>query len=175
MNALAFPAAVVAIWSTLALAVGYGLRRLLGKNRLVLALVLVGLLIPWSIHHFKHIQQGQFWLSQNSGSFNTLPSDTIIAGPVVVVLLVAVVVALSNRLGRIVAVVPVSAFYITYYLTFRLLSIAMAPGWYTDNIPTIWLFMWTIGATIFLLAYWWPTQTTDSNHSRAGGIDASAP
>jgi hypothetical protein len=175
MNALAFPAAVVAIWSTLALAVGYGLRKLLGKNRLVLALVLVGLLVPWCMHHLKYIQKVQFWLSQNPGRFDTLPLETIIAGPIVVILLTAVAVAFSGRLGRIVAVVPVSAFYITYYLTFSLLSIAAAPGWYGDNMPTIWLFMWSVGATILVLAYSWPSHAMDSNNARTDGIDASAP
>lgn len=174
MNALLFPLAVITIWSILGLGIGYGMRKLLGHNQLVLGLVLFGLLVPWMQHHLELTRQAASWLAHEAGRQMELPLAAVATGPSIVVLVAAIAVAMSRRLGRLVAAVPAVAFYVTYYLTFPLVHNA-APGFRFDNMPNIWLFMWTIGATILVLAYRWPIRPTDIDKAKEGFSGGFAP
>jgi len=160
MSALAFPAAVLATWSILGLAIGYGMRRLLGQNRALLTLVLLGLLAPWIRHHLEITRQASAALSQALGPETELPISAVTVGPVIVLLVVTIAVLIAGRLRFLVVAVPAAAFLVTYNLTFRLVYGAV-PGFHFDNIPNIWLFMWTVGATILLITYWRPILPTD--------------
>jgi hypothetical protein len=82
-----------------------------------------------------------------------LPILSVAVGPAIVLLVTAIAVLVAGRLRLLVVAVPAVAFFVTYNLTFRLVYGAV-PGFHFDNIPNIWLFMWTVGATILLATYW---------------------
>ena len=52
------------------------------------------------------------------------------------------------------AAIPGGAFLVTWYLTFRLAHAAVPDGYLTfDNVPTVWLFVASVGGPGVLLAY----------------------
>ncbi len=87
-----------------------------------------------------------------------------LVGPIIVFLATAIVVATSEKLRYLVIGVPAIAFYTTYYLTFSLVF-AEVSGLNFDNVPNIWLFIWSVGATMLLAAYWLPKSSASLSSS----------
>ncbi len=152
-------AVVVLILSGFGVAMGYGLRVLLGQTRLLIGLTITAALVPWLLHHLAILRYAEFDLAAETSKDSVVPLVLTISGPGLVLLLAALAVALPRWLRWAAAAVPTGAFLVARYVTLPL-AYQVLPGFYGpfDNKRTIWLFIWSVAATCFLLAYCWQSR-----------------
>ena len=129
------------------------MRKLNGQPRILTAAVLVLTLIPWFLHH-------QLIIEHEVASI-----EAALIGPGVVALSAMGALFLGGWARLLVAFFPVAAFLVSWYITIPVMMAVLPPGdrVLDDNMPTIWLAMWTIGATVFLVAYALPSSEARSN------------
>ncbi len=153
LNTIAFPIIVTAVLGLLGLGLGYGLCKLIGQPRILTAAVLVLTLIPWFLHHRLIINH------------DVVSVEAALLGPGVVALSTMGALFLGGRARLLVVLLPVAAFLVSWYITIPVMMAVLPPSdrVLNDNIPTIWLAMWTIGATVFLVAYALPSSEARSN------------
>jgi len=122
---------------------GFGLRMLVGQPRIATVAVLVLTLIPWFLHHQLVLEYG------------VVVGRAAYIGPGIVALTVTGALFLGGWARLLVAFIPAAAFVISWYVTIPMVSDILPPGNLIlyDNMRTIWLTIWTAGATMFLLAY----------------------
>ena len=156
-----FPLIAAGCFFVVGLGVGYVWRWLFGQSRLVLALLVLGALTPWLVHHLALLRVTRDTLPASVA----FPVEVALMGPVIVVTAAIAVVALPPWLRFIAITVPGIAFLTTWFLTFRLARSAVSSssfpfGGYLpfDNVATVWLWILSVGATGGLLAYCWPLR-----------------
>ena len=153
MNAITFITVAVAVLSSVGLIAGRLIGRFAAPNRVWLTCLLSASLLPWFQHHLEYIRQANYWL-EKYGSVNELQLSTMSLGPAIVLMLVFFAVANQKKIPFITVAVPGLVFCITYFFTFPL--VIETVGFFNfDNVPTIWLFIWCAGATIFFCSYMW--------------------
>ena len=153
MNAYVFPIFVIFVWSLIALATGYGLRKWFGQNALLLTVVLIFLLMPWWAHFQIYLNAAEQGWASSSAANETLPGKYL--GPALLSFLICISVTLRRYIRVLIPAIPYLAFLITWKLVFPTWR-DVVPDYYEDNMPSIWLAIWTIGATLLLVVYWWP-------------------
>ena len=146
-------AVVVLILSGFGVGMGYGLRVFLPQTRLLFTLVVSAALVPWFLHHQLIIEH------------EVVSVEAAFIGPVVVALSAMGALFLGGWARLLVALLPVAAFLVSWYITVPVMMAVLPPRERVldDNMPTIWLAMWTIGATVFLVAYAWPSSKARLN------------
>lgn len=149
------PITLLTVWSVIALAIGFGIRRIFGERRLALTLVVFCLLLPWAGHHLHVISQANAWISKGSYTQRGLGAFATILGPTLVLCYCAISIATAKKWRHFVVAGPAWAFLVTWYVSFPLVFRAAPDDFYFDNIPNILLFVWTVGATLLLFAFWW--------------------
>ena len=165
-----FPLIAAGCFFVVGLGVGYVFRWLFGQSRLVLALLLVGALTPWLMHHLAFLQVTSDTLASETMDRTDLPLEVVLLGPAVVLTAVITAIVVPNWLRLVAATMPGVAFLTTWFLTFRL-AYHTIPSCYLpdhpmrhwchipfDNMATIWLWIFSVGATGGLLAYCWPLR-----------------
>jgi hypothetical protein len=131
---------------------GILLRLGVGRHWAVLLPLAVLALVPWWGHH-----QEILGLAKASGASVDELQKVQIAGLAAVGALTVVFLALARKAPALAAAIPGSAFLVTWYITFPLaLSAAPSGSIGMDNVATVWLFIYSAGATGVLLAYWYP-------------------
>ncbi len=154
----AFPLIAAGCLFVVGLGVGYVFRWHHG-SRLLLALLLLGALTPWLMHHLAFLQVTRDTLVAETTDRTDLPVEVVLLGPAVVLTAAITAVAVPNWLRLIAATIPGVAFLTTWFLTFRLARRAISDGFIPfDNMATIWLWILSVGATGGLLAYCWPLR-----------------
>ncbi len=156
LNSIAFPIFVSAALGLIGMGLGCALHNLIGRPKIAVAALLVLALIPWFLHHRLLVE-----------------SDVdvgIVAyfGPGIMAFAVAAAPFLDGRARLLIASIPAIGFGATWNITIP--SIVelrpmnnLIPD---DNMRTIWLAIWTIGTTFFLLAYALP-KAGQNQHSNA--------
>ncbi len=144
----------------LALPVGYGLGKLLGYNRLVLSILIVGVLVPWFGHHTYILTNMGLSITQALQSKSEHVFSIAVTGPALVFSLVCLGIYITKKLKFATVIIPASAFLITWYLTFRELH-ATEPDIYIDNVANVWLFIYSVGGTALLFGYLWHSISKD--------------
>ena len=152
MNTIAFPVIVTAVLGLLCLGLGYGLRALIGQPRILTAAVLVLALIPWFLHHQLILEH------------EVVLGKAAFIGPGIVVLTAMGALFQRGWARLLVAFIPVAAFIVSWYITIPMVSDVFPPNDRVlyDNMHTIWLAIWTVGATVLLLAYALPYSVARS-------------
>ncbi len=122
---------------------GYGLRMLVGQPRIATATVLVLTLIPWFLHHQLILE------------YDVVIGRAAYIGPGIAALTVTGALFLGGWARLLVAFIPAAAFILSWYVTIPMVSDNLPPDNKVlyDNMRTIWLAVWTAGATMLLLAY----------------------
>ncbi len=141
-----FPLIAAGCFFVVGLGVGYVFRWLFGQSRLVLALLLLGALTPWLMHHLAFLQVTSDTLASEATDHTALPSFlemvlivhfwlaydhpfihkalplevVLLIGPAVVLTAAITAVAVPNWLRLIATTIPGVAFLATWFLTFRL-------------------------------------------------------
>jgi len=147
----------MAIFTVLGAGIASGVRMLLGQSRVVAGILVAAMLIPWLTHHIWIVRTANDWYAGGLGAQFSTPMEAIIVGPGLVLVLIALTLFMSGWYQLLAAAVPAVAFIVSWYLTFPIVIDAMPdPAFPFDNIPTIWLAIWTIAASVFLLVYRWP-------------------
>ena len=143
LNSIAFPIVVTAALGLLGIALGYALRAFLGRWRFATTTLIVLTLIPWFLHHGLILQH------------EVVPVEATLIGPAIVALLVTGAVFLLGWAKLLIAILPATAFCVSWYITIPMVGDALPPNDRVlyDNVPTVWLAMWTAGATVLLLTY----------------------
>lgn len=123
-------------------------RRTFGFRKTVLSLLHLVYLLPWLLHYRK------FLVGANS-DFQSL---YIYIVPLFISLLTFLAVKVESQIARASnALVPFLAFCATlYYIMPKIYE--ENQNYIFDNIPTIWLFFWTVIATSAILSYILPLQ-----------------
>ena len=124
------------------------MRKLIGHPKVLTAAALVITLLPWFSHHKLIIQH------------EVVSIQAALIGPGVVALLAISTLFLAGWARLLIALLPVIAFLVSWYITIPI-TMAVLPQHelvLSDNMHTIWLAMWTIGATVFLAAYALPSS-----------------
>ena len=158
MNTLVFPIVVTAVLGLAGLGLGFLLSRaVIGRrSRLLTLIVLAVALLPWFQHHRLIL------------AHEIVPLGAMVTGPIVVAAMAVGALFPKGWWRLLIALVPGLAFCVSWYLTIPMMAAAL-PRYEQvlyDNIPSIWLAIWTMGATVFLLAYAWPfsqPKSTDRN------------
>ncbi len=129
------------------------MRKLIGQPKILTAAVLVFTLIPWFLHHQLIIEH------------EVVSVEAAFIGPAVVALSAIGALFLGGWARLLVALLPMAAFLVSWYVTIPVMMAVLPPGERVldDNMPMIWLAMWTIGATVFLVAYVLPSSKARSN------------
>lgn len=154
LNSICFPITVMGVLCALGIGAGYAVRFALGPSRAGSSLVIILSLIPWLKHHYWILGAGGGWLRDEfAGSFS-IPFSTSLAGPAIVTLAGVITVAVPGRLRQLIAAAPLLAFGVSWTVTIPLVArVAGVPAYPLDNIPTIWLGIWTCAAMVFSFAY----------------------
>jgi hypothetical protein len=114
--------------------------------------VLVLTLIPWFLHHQLIIEH------------EVVSVEAALIGPGVVALSAMGALFLGGWARLLVALLPAAAFLVSWYITIPVMMAVLPASDRVlhDNMPTIWLAMWTIGATVVLVAYALPSSEAKS-------------
>ncbi len=128
------------------------MRKLIGQPKILTATVLVFTLIPWFLHHKLIIEH------------EVVSVEAAYVGPGIVMLTVTGALFLGGWARLMVAFIPVAAFLVSWYITIPVMMAVLPPSERVldDNMPTIWLAMWTASATALLLAYALPISKARS-------------
>lgn len=132
----------ISVFVTLA----YIMRKKLGFRKSYLLVAHLLLLIPWVLHYVSFLEMA---------NTDNLPA-VIYAIPVGVLAVAGFLVHLSTVFPKALNIlIPGLAFLTTYYVIMPI-GYAATPHYKFDNVPTIWLFVWTVVATLTLIAYLLP-------------------
>lgn len=153
----AFPLIAASCLFVVGLGVGYGLRVFFGQSRLLVALLLFGTLTPWLVHHLEVLRVTEDTIAVETKGRDVVPLELALTGPVVVLIVAVIAVAVPHWLRLMAVTVPGVAFLSTWFVTFGLVRRAIPSGYLPlDNMATIWLWILNVGATGILLAFCFP-------------------
>ncbi len=140
--------ALVASFSVITAIATRAIRRKFGYKKYLIFFGQLLLLLPWLSHY------NYFLRMANSNEF----SWQVFLVPFAILMLVILIVQIDSMILRAANfLVPSLAYMATYYYVMPTVY-AATQNYVFDNIPTIWLFFWTIVATSILLAYVFPVQ-----------------
>lgn len=150
------PAALVAAVLAAAVA-GRLLARRQGWDPFVHRAVLTVALLPW------FVRQASLARLARNPAINPLasgagPADLWLAdwaGPVLVLLLLAVCLMAVRRLRHVSALLPLAAAAVTWWVTLPLYGRAVARGWFflTPDVSSVWLLAYFAAATALVAGY----------------------
>ena len=134
---------MVASLSIMSSIVAIEIRNLFGYRKFALFVIHLILLLPWLAHYFD------FLMSANSG----MQSWQIYLAPLFLILVVICVVQIESKSARVSnSIVPFLAFIVTRFYVMPTVY-EVNQDYVYDNIPTIWLFFWSIIATSMVFSY----------------------
>lgn len=134
---------MVASLSIISSIVAIEIRNLFGYRKFALSVIHLILLLPWLGHYFD------FLMSANSG----MQPWQIYLVPLFLTFIVICVVQIESKSARVSnSIVPFLAFIVTRYYVMPTVY-GVNQDYVYDNIPTIWLFFWSIIATSMIFSY----------------------
>lgn len=134
---------ILLLSSAFFVALAYSVGRRFGFHKWVLLCGHLLIFAPWLTHY------SMFLLMAN---VDDLPYQ-VLAVPLLVLLLIALVTLINlPGLRAVNILVPGVSFMATYFYVMPSIY-STAQDYKFDNIPTIWLLVWTIGATLALIVY----------------------